>query len=141
MITILWGMSSGEGEPAMDFELEAYHWKHRVLIIFAESKERPRFVAQMRFLKNEWDGVLDRDLIIVEVPEKGKSRCGDLIISVDTAEALRKRFQVNAGTFQVLLIGKDGGVKLRAEEPVHTKDLFNLIDAMPMRREEMRRKR
>ena len=38
---------------------------------------------------------------------------------------------------QVLLIGKDGGVKLRSTEPVSTDELFALIDSMPMRRREM----
>jgi hypothetical protein len=36
-----------------------------------------------------------------------------------------------------LLIGKDGGVKLRSSEPVSVKDIFGLIDSMPMRRQEM----
>jgi len=44
---------------------------------------------------------------------------------------------VQAGTFQVLLIGKDGGVKLRSSGPVSMKDLFGLIDSMPMRQQEM----
>jgi hypothetical protein len=38
----------------------------------------------------------------------------------------------------VLLIGKDGGVKLRAEEPLPAAEFFALIDTMPMRRREMR---
>jgi len=42
--------------------------------------------------------------------------------------------------FQVLLIGKDGGVKLRSSEPVSMKDLFGLIDSMPMRQQEMESK-
>jgi hypothetical protein len=35
------------------------------------------------------------------------------------------------------LIGKDGTVKLRSAEPVPVKDIFGLIDSMPMRRQEM----
>ena len=40
--------------------------------------------------------------------------------------------------FEILLVGKDGGVKLRSPAPVSTRDLFALIDAMPMRQREMR---
>ena len=36
-----------------------------------------------------------------------------------------------------MLIGKDGGVKLRQEEPISVADLFALIDSMPMRKQEM----
>ncbi len=42
-------------------------------------------------------------------------------------------------TFTVLLIGKDGGIKLRRNTPVPATDLTALIDTMPMRRDEMRR--
>ncbi|MBS1237635.1 MAG: hypothetical protein H6R37_879, partial [Deltaproteobacteria bacterium] len=33
-----------------------------------------------------------------------------------------------------------GGVKLRSSEPVSMKDLFGLIDSMPMRQQEMESK-
>ena len=38
------------------------------------------------------------------------------------------------------IIGKDGGVKLNRQNRTQLKDIFALIDAMPMRREEMRQK-
>lgn len=39
-----------------------------------------------------------------------------------------------------VLVGRDGGVKVRSDEPVPTPDLFARVDAMPMRRREMREK-
>ena len=39
-----------------------------------------------------------------------------------------------------VLIGKDGGVKLRQEELVRPAELFALIDSMPMRKHEMGRR-
>ncbi|MFC1579482.1 DUF4174 domain-containing protein [Thermodesulfobacteriota bacterium] len=121
------------------FDLEEYQWKNRVLIIFTDSEDTPPFNAQMRILGEEKDGLLDRDLIIVEVLEKGNSRCGEIQIAAQAAEKLRKQFQVTPGLFQVLLLGKDGGIKLRRGEPVLAKDLFGIIDSMPMRQQEMRR--
>ncbi|WP_041734743.1 DUF4174 domain-containing protein [Dyadobacter fermentans] len=44
---------------------------------------------------------------------------------------------VNAFTF--ILVGRDGGEKLRSSEVVSAEKLFGLIDAMPMRKDEMRR--
>lgn len=42
--------------------------------------------------------------------------------------------------FELVLVGKDGGVKARAENP-HALDAFlNAIDRMPMRRSEMRQR-
>ncbi|NMG19341.1 hypothetical protein DP116_07665 [Brasilonema bromeliae SPC951] len=37
-----------------------------------------------------------------------------------------------------VLVGKDGGVKRRETTPVQAKAIFDEIDAMPMRRQEMR---
>lgn len=39
--------------------------------------------------------------------------------------------------FAVLLVGKDGGVKRRANDPVNLNELFAQIDRLPMRRAEM----
>ena len=37
-----------------------------------------------------------------------------------------------------MLVGKDGGEKFRSTEPVRPQDLFDRIDAMPLRRREAR---
>lgn len=49
--------------------------------------------------------------------------------------ALRRAFAANG--FEVLLIGKDGGVRLRQPRPITPEALFAKIDAMPMQRREM----
>ena len=79
----------------------------------------------------------ERDLLIVEIFEEGESRAGGRVLSKEAAEALRGRFAPQRGAFQAILIGKDGLVKLKSEQPVATRDLFGLIDSMPMRRQEM----
>mgnify|MGYP000892552319 CR=1 FL=1 len=42
--------------------------------------------------------------------------------------------------FEVILIGLDGGIKLRQTEVLTKEDLFNIVYAMPMRRSELSRK-
>jgi hypothetical protein len=51
---------------------------------------------------------------------------------------LRKRLSVPSGRFTVILIGKDGGEKIRQGSSVDLKEIFAIIDAMPMRQQEMR---
>jgi len=58
----------------------------------------------------------------------------------EMATALRKKFNAPAGRFTVILVGKDGGVKFKRHTRVKLSDIFALIDAMPMRQEEMRQK-
>jgi hypothetical protein len=43
-----------------------------------------------------------------------------------------------AGPFAVVLIGRDGGEKARWTEPVAATEIWERIDAMPMRRSELR---
>jgi len=42
-------------------------------------------------------------------------------------------------TFEIMLIGLDGGVKLRQSKFLSNEDLFARIDQMPMRRDELER--
>jgi hypothetical protein len=141
MQLILWGMSTGKGDESMEFDLNAYQWSNRVVILFAESEKSPHFAEQRQILRDEKDGVLDRDLVVVEVLETGNSRSGGTKLSDAGAENLRTRFQAEAGAFLFILLGKDGGVKLRSAKPVSAEKLFSIIDAMPMRQQEMRRKK
>lgn len=53
----------------------------------------------------------------------------------------RRRYGVAADGFEALLVGRDGGVKLRYPEPIGPDELFGRIDEMPMRRREMREMR
>ncbi|MEL6844299.1 MAG: DUF4174 domain-containing protein, partial [Bacteroidota bacterium] len=59
--------------------------------------------------------------------------------SEEEVRYLRDRYQVSRKDFVAILIGKDGGRKLRREGNVlEEPDLFPLIDSMPMRQREMR---
>ena len=84
--------------------------------------------------------VLDWDLVVFEILETGPSFINTAQIDTHMAEAIRKKFDVPPGLFTVILVGKDGGVKLRQNPEVKLKDIFALIDAMPMRQQEMRQK-
>ncbi|SEJ85577.1 protein of unknown function [Dyadobacter sp. SG02] len=46
-----------------------------------------------------------------------------------------------ASPFTFILVGRDGGEKLRSSDVVSAEKLFGLIDAMPMRKNEVERNR
>lgn len=52
--------------------------------------------------------------------------------------SLRRQFHVDGRKFTVVLVGKDGGEKFRSHVPVTIEELDALIDAMPMRQQEVR---
>jgi hypothetical protein len=121
-------------------DLNQFVWKNRLLFIFAPQSSDPRYKSLESEINDQRDGIFDRDLIIFKILENGPSFMDTNPIDLQTAYSLRKRFAVPPGLFNVILVGKDGGTKLRQEIRVKLTDIFELIDAMPMRREEIRQK-
>jgi hypothetical protein len=141
LIAVFSMAKAGERSSVLDLDLDSLRWKNRVLVILSPTESDLSFQLQKQELASSSEGVLERDLMILEILEHGESRVGNQILSGKSVQDIRKRLGVHTGPFQVLLIGKDGGVKLRSSEPVSMKDLFGLIDSMPMRRQEMESKK
>ena len=104
--------------------LDQYRWSHRPVLLFAPSEHDKAYRLQMKILDAAESGLAERDVLVLsDILDVGRGK-------------LRKTFQIDG--FEIILIGKDGGVKLRSKTPISVEDLFSVIDAMPMRRQEMR---
>ena len=110
-----------------------------MLLSFAPSGETATYAGFRGNWDAQADAVADRDMLLVEVLEEGASRAGDIPLPSTTAARLREQFKVDSGVTTFILIGKDGTVKSRQPQ-VRLSDLFDLIDAMPMRRAEISRR-
>lgn len=100
----------------------------RVLLISAASDADPRLREQRHIVADWTAGAEDRDLAVVAI-------VGDRVSgAADGADTLRRRHRLSPRGFAVVLIGKDGGTKLRAARPIPAATLETTIDAMPMRR-------
>lgn len=121
-------------------DLSPYQWKNRLLFVFAPSRSHPMYDTLHKSLAAQAAEVADRDLVVFEVLESDLSFTNKDIIDPDTARLLREKIDADRGDFAVILVGKDGGVKLKSEEHTNLKDIFSLTDSMPMRQEEMRQK-
>ncbi len=102
-------------------------WVKRPLIIFADSPRDPRLDRQLRALEREREELEKRDVVIIVDTDPGPSR-------FDTTP-LREKFRPH--DFNVLLIDKDGSVKMRRPVVVTAFDVMRLIDRLPSRREEI----
>jgi len=111
----------------------------RPLLIFAPSPTDTQLEIQLRTLRENAAGVAERDLVVIAVPYQSPSPT-QATLTDDGATAARRRFRVAPGDFTVILIGKDGGEKLRSGRPLRFDTLRETIDAMPMRQEEIRQK-
>jgi hypothetical protein len=111
----------------------------RPLLIFAPEANDSRLVKQVSLLSEHSKDAAERDLLAVSVSKRGSYPAGYRLAEPDLAEA-RRRFHVAPEEFVVVLVGKDGGEKLRSDAPVAFEKLRDLIDAMPMRRDELKGK-
>lgn len=98
---------------------------HRLIVIVAEPND-PRALQENLALKQDCAGLRSRDVVVQNItPEAARRDRGELAIGPRTR-------------FAVLLVGKDGGVKLRRDKLVAVAEITALIDTMPMRHEEMK---
>ena len=116
--------------------LEKYRWEHRLLLVFARDADSALYRRQQEMLLVAERGLNEREMIIIFVIRDAVSTKGRPAAPV-AAVNLRDAYGVLPHEFRVVLLGKDGGVKLRQEEPISMADLFALIDSMPMRQREM----
>lgn len=120
--------------------IEPYRGKYRVLVVFAPSRQDVRCKEQSKLLVTETAGLNERDLILIFALADGKGwRVGTHLFSGGDEHALRRRYHVGPRQFRVVLVDKDGHETYSSRQPISASQLFGLIDAMPMRRGEMRR--
>ncbi len=118
-------------------EIARFRWQNRILLVFSTTPALPAYQTLAYDLTRNQDGVRERDLVVFFVFGDGASRLGEEPLSDRQAENLRRRFDVRPDEFKVVLVGKDGLVKINSVA-VSLRDLFAVIDAMPMRQREMR---
>jgi len=112
-------LGAGEAKPET---LAAHRWEARPVLVFAPSEEDPRLAAQLDLLEAAGAALRDRRVVV--------------IVDTDPDSALRDRFRPDG--FTVILVGLDGGEKYRSRGIVPVETLNGRIDAMPMRRRELR---
>lgn len=116
-------------------DLSLYRDTNRLLVVFAPSMSDPRLVRQVTALVGTEAGFRERDLLdIVVLPTKTTAR------KALDAVAIRRKYHVGPKEFRAMLVGKDGTVAFSSKAPIQPKTLYARIDAMPMRRDEMRRR-
>jgi hypothetical protein len=112
----------GEGaseQPSLDDLL----WVARPVVIFADTPADPRFRQQLAMFEDRIAELEDRDVVILT--DTDPEADGPL------RQALRPY------GFGVVIIDKDGTVAKRNPAPTTARELINLIDRMPSRRQEI----
>lgn len=104
-------------------DLSGFQWKNRPVLIFTSTDTHRKYSKQMEIFEISKEQLNERDIVVLvdsnPVPPSN----------------LRRKYKPEG--FLFVLIGKDGGVKFKSEEPVSMETLASIIDAMPMRQREM----
>lgn len=117
--------------------LDSYTWHNRLLLIFTPDQGHPEFIAQNEELARVGAELIVRDLVIFRMMPGEAVTIDNSISSESNSNEIYRDFAIDTSEFRVLLIGKDGTLKLTRPVAVGTTDLFELIDSMPMRQMEM----
>ena len=107
-----------------EINLDDFLWVNRPIVVLADSPDDPRFLEQLRLLEERLPDLKERDVVVITDTDPSQQ--------TDLRQALRPR------GFMLILIGKDGGIKLRKPSPWSVREISRVIDKMPMRRQEIR---
>ncbi|MFA5537801.1 MAG: DUF4174 domain-containing protein [Gemmobacter sp.] len=109
--------------PADEVTLEQFQWVFRPIVVFADTPNDPQFLQQMRYLTSNPDALIERDIVV--------------ITDTDPAARGEVRTRLRPRGFSLVLLDKDGDVKLRKPLPWSLREVAHAIDKFPLRRQEM----
>lgn len=111
-------------QPMVELNLKDFLWEKRPVVVFADTERDPAFIRQLELLDARKEALAERDVVI--------------LTDTDPEAMSELREQLRPRGFMLVLIGKDGGVKLRKPFPWSVRELSRSIDKMPMRQQEIR---
>lgn len=120
----------------MSQNLDSFKWENRILLLKDSDFSSKELKGQLKVLQNHREKLQDRDILVFIVTD-------DAILDTQKRKTILKSRQIieayGLKDFQgLILIGKDGGIKLKESFVVSPKAIFTLIDSMPMRQAEMK---
>ncbi|MEM7521857.1 MAG: DUF4174 domain-containing protein [Pseudomonadota bacterium] len=105
-------------------DLSEFRWKKRPVLVFADSADDPAFIEQLALLEARAEALAERDVVV--------------LTDTDPAARSALRLKMRPRGFMLVLVGKDGGIKLRKPFPWDVREISRSIDKMPMRQREIR---
>ena len=123
-------LQAGDGHP-----LIAERWQGRPLIVIVPDARDETLLRLRRALAEPAirEAFVEREMVLYEVVAGHAVRNGEPLGSKASRALLQAvRYETGAPA-RVVLVGKDGGIKVDQPGPVDPQELFSTIDRMPMR--------
>lgn len=113
--------------PASEVSLADLLWLKRPVVVFADSPNDPAYQIQLEYLAEDPGPLIERDVVI--------------LVDTDPANPSEARQKLRPRGFSMVLLDKDGAVKLRKPLPWSVREIVHAIDKFPLRRQEIRERR
>lgn len=112
--------------------LDSHRWIDRVIIISADEANSKLAEYQFNILKAEKDKLKDRKIVIY--------KCISNSCVFYNGEEVSKTIKMDMSIkgFETVLVGLDGGEKFKSKKLEKPSVFLDLIDTMPMRRQELK---
>ena len=133
LFSCLFFLAFAQADPVKRLEnLDILEWTHRIILISVDAQQKPEILQRLEHEKAEID---ERHIAWFLLSDDDILSSLDAGLSAALDEVIRKEHFRNREN-GVVLIGKDGGVKYRANT-LDLDEIYGRIDLMPMRRAEM----
>jgi hypothetical protein len=117
--------------------MDELKWKNRIVITLTNDQKLNESLQQE--LEENKAEINERDILYFLINPTAVLSNGDYTLSLEDIGDFIHEYFDNDDSLKVLLIGKDGGVKMEAES-LDLEYIFRLVDSMPMRQKEMNSK-
>ncbi|MFK7839751.1 MAG: DUF4174 domain-containing protein [Bdellovibrionales bacterium] len=129
-------------------EFNLFQWEYRVLVLSADEKSS-QAQEQIAVLEDHFDAMEERELIVLRLTNRVLRKVDGLSpFPFQTKilenrqerrylESIFSRDELVDGSLRVSLVGLDGQIKQVWDDVVRPTEVFEAIDAMPMRQREL----
>ena len=139
MFLIMIGCTSFVNVTAQN--LEKHTWKNRILLVKTSDSSSAIYREQIKEFSNSSEELKVRKFVLYKIINDHFEMIDftnpELIDSGKIQGKQIGKSLNDKDNFEVILIGLDGGIKLQQTKVLTKEALFNIVDAMPMRRSEL----
>ena len=116
-------------------EPSSFKWKNRLILILVSDITEDVYIKQITELNAHIKGLNERKLLVYHI-QHNRYKIGLEAYKWQQSKQLYHQYKKSKSPFEIILLGLDGGNKLQSTTFLSCKDLFDTIDAMPMRTRE-----
>ncbi|WP_147405645.1 DUF4174 domain-containing protein [Gillisia mitskevichiae] len=123
---------------AQSQDLSKHHWENRLILLLTDDLKNDNFTSQLLELETGLKDLEERKVLVYRVFQYKMKLGLDKDAEWTVATNLYKKFDTNGTPFEIYIIGLDGKIKLQDHTCISLDKIVDLIDSMPMRKNDIR---